>query len=89
MVAPSHLLSPISSRVFPQSGVQRKAAHAQLTRGRSNALDAAVMAYNSVSVLRQQMKPDWRVHGIISNGGAKPNISLKDCDGVHGASSIG
>ena len=39
-----------------------------------NALDAAVMAYNSISVLRQQMKPTWRVHGILSEGGVKPNI---------------
>ena len=39
-----------------------------------NALDAAVMAYQNVSVLRQQMKPSWRVHGVITNGGAKPNI---------------
>lgn len=39
-----------------------------------NALDAAVLAYNNVSVLRQQLKPDWRVHGIIKNGGVKPNI---------------
>ena len=39
-----------------------------------NALDAAVMAYNSISALRQQMKPTWRVHGIISEGGVKPNI---------------
>ena len=39
-----------------------------------NALDAAVMAYSSISALRQQLKPDWRVHGIIVNGGAKPNI---------------
>lgn len=39
-----------------------------------NALDAAVMAYNGISVLRQQMKPSWRIHGIVSNGGAKPNI---------------
>lgn len=28
-----------------------------------NALDAAVLCYNNLSVLRQQMKPDWRVHG--------------------------
>ena len=28
-----------------------------------NALDAAVNAYQSVSNLRQQMKPTWRVHG--------------------------
>ncbi|XP_070843426.1 peptidase M20 domain-containing protein 2-like [Chaetodon trifascialis] len=39
-----------------------------------NALDAAVLCYNNLSVLRQQMKPEWRVHGIIKHGGVKPNI---------------
>lgn len=39
-----------------------------------NALDAAVLAYTNLSVLRQQMKPTWRAHGIIKNGGVKPNI---------------
>ena len=39
-----------------------------------NALDAAIIAYNSISMLRQQMKPSWRVHGIITDGGARPNI---------------
>ena len=39
-----------------------------------NALDAAVSAYNSISMLRQQMKPTWRVHTIITEGGVKPNI---------------
>ncbi|XP_073531798.1 xaa-Arg dipeptidase [Phyllobates terribilis] len=39
-----------------------------------NALDAAILAYNNISVLRQQMKPSWRVHGVIKNGGVKPNI---------------
>ncbi|XP_029609908.1 peptidase M20 domain-containing protein 2 isoform X1 [Salmo trutta] len=39
-----------------------------------NALDAAVLAYNNLSVLRQQLKPDWRIHGIIKHGGEKPNI---------------
>lgn len=52
-----------------------KAAHAAASPWEGlNALDAAVMAYNSISVLRQQMKPEWRVHGVITNGGAKPNI---------------
>ena len=52
-----------------------KAAHAAAFPWEGvNALDAAVMAYTSISVLRQQMKPTWRVHGIITNGGAKPNI---------------
>uniref|UniRef100_A0A3B4WI09 Peptidase M20 domain-containing protein 2 n=1 Tax=Seriola lalandi dorsalis TaxID=1841481 RepID=A0A3B4WI09_SERLL len=39
-----------------------------------NALDAAVLAYNNISVLRQQLKPEWRLHGIIIHGGVKPNI---------------
>ena len=39
-----------------------------------NALDAAVIAYNNTSVLRQQLKPTWHVHGIITEGGVKPNI---------------
>lgn len=39
-----------------------------------NALDAAVLCYTSVSNLRQQFMPTWRVHGIISKGGTKPNI---------------
>lgn len=39
-----------------------------------NALDAAVLCYNNLSVLRQQLKPTWRVHGIIKHGGLKPNI---------------
>ncbi|XP_047467697.1 peptidase M20 domain-containing protein 2-like [Mugil cephalus] len=39
-----------------------------------NALDAAVLAYNNLSVLRQQLKPEWRLHGIIKHGGVKPNI---------------
>ena len=52
-----------------------KAAHAASFPWEGvNALDAAVMAYTSISVLRQQMKPTWRVHGVITNGGVKPNI---------------
>lgn len=44
-----------------------------------NALDPGVLAYSNVSVLRQQMKPKWRVHGIFTNGGAKPNITSEKC----------
>ena len=39
-----------------------------------NALDAAVQCYNNISMLRQQIKPTWRVHGIFTDGGVKPNI---------------
>ena len=52
-----------------------KAAHAGAFPWEGvNALDAAVVAYNAISVLRQQMKPSWRVHGITLNGGDHPGI---------------
>jgi metal-dependent amidase/aminoacylase/carboxypeptidase family protein len=39
-----------------------------------NALDAIVMAYQSIGLLRQQILPYQRIHGIITHGGAAPNI---------------
>ncbi|MEP6870316.1 MAG: M20 family metallopeptidase [Anaerolineaceae bacterium] len=39
-----------------------------------NALDAIVMAYTSISAMRQQMRPTDRVHGVITKGGEKANI---------------
>lgn len=39
-----------------------------------NALDAIVVAYTNIGVLRQQMRPSDRVHGVITEGGLKPNI---------------
>ncbi|VDI01410.1 Hypothetical predicted protein [Mytilus galloprovincialis] len=66
-----------------------KAAHAAAYPWEGvNALDAAVLCYQNVSCLRQQLKPTWRVHGkylnlggkktqgqiTTKNGGVKPNI---------------
>lgn len=52
-----------------------KAAHASAFPWEGlNALDAAVICYNSVSMLRQQTKPTCRMHCIISKGGVVPNI---------------
>lgn len=39
-----------------------------------NALDAAVLTYNGLSALRQHLKPDVRLHGVFTHGGAAPNI---------------
>src|SRR5438876_11000219 len=39
-----------------------------------NALDAVIQTFNNVSMLRQQVKPSTRIHGIVTNGGAAPNI---------------
>ncbi|KAF5259360.1 hypothetical protein FOXYS1_10019 [Fusarium oxysporum] len=39
-----------------------------------NALDAVVSSYVNISLLRQQIQPTERIHGVIRNGGAEPNI---------------
>ncbi|NQX64582.1 M20 family metallopeptidase [Paenibacillus alba] len=39
-----------------------------------NALDAVLQLFNSINALRQQVKSDARIHGIISEGGKAPNI---------------
>lgn len=39
-----------------------------------NALDGAVAAYNNVSLLRQQMHTEDRVHGVFEVGGTAPNV---------------
>jgi metal-dependent amidase/aminoacylase/carboxypeptidase family protein len=39
-----------------------------------NALDGVIQTFNNVAMLRQQVRPDARIHGIITNGGAAPNI---------------
>jgi amidohydrolase len=39
-----------------------------------NALDAVVLMYNAISMLRQQVRSDVRIHGIILSGGAAANI---------------
>ncbi|KAI0672431.1 hypothetical protein C8Q78DRAFT_971806 [Trametes maxima] len=50
-------------------------AHAALSPWEGqNALDAAVLAYTNISVLRQQLKPTHRVHGIFEGKDWTPNI---------------
>jgi amidohydrolase len=39
-----------------------------------NALDALVLLFASVGLWRQQLRPDARVHGIVTDGGTAANI---------------
>lgn len=48
------------SAAFPHKGI--------------NALDAVIQTFNNINALRQQLREDVRVHGIISEGGTAPNI---------------
>jgi amidohydrolase len=52
-----------------------KAAHASAYPWDGvNALDAVIQTFNNISMLRQQIRPEFRIHGIVTHGGAAPNI---------------
>jgi amidohydrolase len=52
-----------------------KAAHAAVDPWDGvNALDAVIQTFNNVSMLRQQIRPQARIHGIVTQGGVAPNI---------------
>ncbi|KAG5927210.1 hypothetical protein E4U42_002438 [Claviceps africana] len=47
-----------------------------------NALDALIIAYNAISVLRQQTRPDDVIGLQITDGGNKPNVIHEHAAGV-------
>ncbi len=52
-----------------------RAAHAAAAPEKGlNALDAAVLGYNAVAALRQHIGTEERIHGVFTDGGAKPNV---------------
>jgi metal-dependent amidase/aminoacylase/carboxypeptidase family protein len=51
---------PAHAAAYPEEGI--------------NALDAVLQTFNSINALRQQLRPEVRVHGIITEGGVAPNI---------------
>ena len=52
-----------------------KPAHASAEPHKGiNALEATILAFNSINSLRQHIKEESRIHGIITDGGEAPNI---------------
>ena len=52
-----------------------KSAHAAANPHEGvNALDALIVMFSSVGLLRQQIRGDARIHGIITHGGTAPNV---------------
>jgi len=52
-----------------------RASHASAAPERGiNALDALVMAYQSIAALRQHIRGSERIHGIVTDGGQAANI---------------
>ena len=55
-------------------------AHAALSPWEGqNALDAAVLAYTNISLLRQQVKPSHRIHGVFHGKDWTPNSTHSTC----------
>jgi amidohydrolase len=48
-----------------------------------NALDGVVLGYTSIGLLRQHLRPWQQVHGIITHGGAAPNVVPDLCEAAY------
>jgi amidohydrolase len=60
-----------------------QAAHASVApEAGVNALDGMVLAYQAIAQLRQHIRRDSRVHGIITHGGAAPNVVPDRAEGT-------
>lgn len=60
-----------------------RAAHAAAApHAGINALDGLVTAYQAIAQLRQHIRPSERIHGIITDGGQKPNIVPEHAAGL-------
>ncbi|MED3866001.1 M20 family metallopeptidase [Priestia megaterium] len=52
-----------------------KSAHAAAAPHEGiNALDGVLQTFNSINALRQHVKPDVRIHGVITEGGKAANV---------------
>jgi len=74
---PEHGASLSSSLALQRVSVEYRghSAHAALSPWQGqNALDAAVAAYTNVSLLRQQVKPSHRIHGVFEGKDWAANV---------------
>jgi len=51
-----------------------KSAHSQRAWQGKSALDAVLLLFHAVDMIREHSEPQFRFHGIISDGGVAPNI---------------
>jgi amidohydrolase len=51
-----------------------KSAHAQTPWQGSSALDAVLLLFHAMDMIREHSEPQFRFHGIVSDGGTAPNI---------------
>ncbi|KAF2417678.1 hypothetical protein EJ08DRAFT_666400 [Tothia fuscella] len=68
---------PMSGTMFPTTkDVQGVAYGTSVASAKFRATfsDAAILAYTGISMLRQQILPNQKIHGIIMEGGEKANV---------------
>lgn len=74
--------APVDVAAPPMYGIEQveveyrgRAAHASFApEAGVNALDGLVLAYQAIAQLRQHIRRDARIHGIITYGGSAPNV---------------
>ncbi|KAL1838486.1 hypothetical protein VTJ49DRAFT_2624 [Mycothermus thermophilus] len=75
-IASIRMLANVKMRAF----FKGREAHAAIAPWDGvNALDAVCLSYNGISMLRQQIRPHERIHGVIRAGGNRPNVTPADC----------
>ncbi|CAK7562228.1 MAG: hypothetical protein SEPTF4163_000063 [Sporothrix epigloea] len=71
-VAMVRMLASVKYSIF----FEGKEAHAAMSPWAGvNALDAVCLSYNGISMLRQQIRPYERIHGIFREAGTRPNVT--------------
>lgn len=70
------MLANVKKRVY----FTGREAHAAIAPWEGvNALDAVCLSYNAVSMLRQQIRPYERLHGVFREAGDRPNVIPAHC----------
>lgn len=69
LTSDSLALDPLDFEFFGKPAHAAAAPHEGV-----NALDAVISLFNGIGLLRQQLKDNARIHGVITHGGDAPNI---------------
>ncbi len=59
-----------------------KSAHAQNAWQGRSALDAVLLLFHAMDMMREHSEPQFRFHGIVSDGGAAPNIVPREASAL-------
>jgi amidohydrolase len=79
MIVHPNILNMVAIQTLACSSLEveffgRPAHAAAQPHGGINALEAMILAFTSINSLRQHIKAEARIHGIITDGGEAPNV---------------